>query len=94
MIETIHLQPGAVLQVCRDPRFKQGCLSFQLLRPMCREEAAMNALLPSVLLRGSRSCPDLRSITQRLDTLRRCRGAAGAPGGRLPDHRPVLQLYG
>ena len=85
MIETIHLQPGAVLQVCRDPRFKQGCLSFQLLRPMCREEAAMNALLPSVLLRGSRSCPDLRSITQRLDTL--YGGAVGPLVRRVGDYQ-------
>lgn len=85
MIETIHLQPGAVLQVCRDPRFKQGCLSFQLLRPMCREEAAMNALLPSVLLRGSRTCPDLRSITQRLDTL--YGGAVGPLVRRVGDYQ-------
>ena len=36
----------------------------------------MNALLPSVLLRGTRSCPDLRAITQRLDELY---GAAVSP---------------
>jgi predicted Zn-dependent peptidase len=36
---------------------------------MCREEAAKNALLPAVLLRGCRSCPDLRRITLRLDDL-------------------------
>lgn len=29
----------------------------------------MNALLPAVLMGGSRSCPDLRRITQRLDLL-------------------------
>jgi len=69
MIETIHLLPGITLRVCRDTRFKQGCLSFQLVRPMCREEAALNALLPSVLLRGTRRCPDLRSITEHLDEL-------------------------
>lgn len=28
----------------------------------------MNALLPAVLLRGSRTCPDLRAITLRLDS--------------------------
>lgn len=76
MIETITLQPGVSLYACRDPRFKQGCLTFQLLRQMRREEAGMNALLPSVLLRGTRSCPDLRSITQRLDSLY---GAAVSP---------------
>lgn len=76
MIETITLQPGVTFYACRDPRFKQGCLTFQLLRPMCRGEAGLNALLPTVLLRGTRSCPDLRSITQRLDSLY---GAAVSP---------------
>ena len=69
MIETISLLPGVTLRVCRDTRFKQGCLSFQLVRKMKKEEAAMNALLPSVLLRGTNRCPDLRSITEHLDEL-------------------------
>ena len=69
MIETITLLPGVTLRVCRDTRFKQGCLSFQLVRQMHKEEAAMNALLPAVLLRGTVSCPDLRSITEHLDEL-------------------------
>ena len=69
MIETITLLPGVTLRVCRDTRFKQGCLSFQLVRQMNKAEAAMNALLPSVLLRGTVSCPDLRSITEHMDEL-------------------------
>lgn len=69
MIETIILGPGITLRCCRDQRFKQGCLTMQLLRPMCREEAAMNALLPAVLLRGTKQHPDLRSITHALDDL-------------------------
>ena len=69
MIETLTLLPGVTLRCCRDTRFKQGCLSFQLVRQMDREESALNALLPSVLLRGTRRCPDLRSITEHLDEL-------------------------
>ena len=69
MIKTIQLFPGITLRCCRDDRFKQNCLSLQFLRPMCREEAALNALLPSVLLRGSKNCPDMRSITLKLDDL-------------------------
>ena len=53
----------------RDTRFKQGCLSFQLVRPMSAEEAAKNALIPAVLLRGCQSYRDLRAITLRLDDL-------------------------
>ena len=69
MITTIPLSPGAVLHHYPDPRFKKCALSIQLLRPMCPEEAALNALLPSVLLRGTERYPDLRSITWRLDEL-------------------------
>lgn len=69
MIQTIELMPGITLRCFPDSRFKQSCLSIQLLRPLCREEAAMNALIPAVLLRGTRTAPDLRAITLRLDDL-------------------------
>ena len=69
MIHTFALFPGVTLRCYPDQRFKHGCLSVQLVRPMCREEAALNALLPAVLLRGCGSCPDLRDITLRLDDL-------------------------
>ena len=69
MIIKKEIAPGVTLRCCRDTRFKQGCLSFQLIRPMKKEEAAKNALLSSVLLRGTRFHPDLRSITAKLDTL-------------------------
>ena len=69
MIKTIELFPGITLRCCRDDRFKQGVLSLQFLRPMCREEAALNALLPAVLLRGTKHTPDMRSVTLRLDDL-------------------------
>lgn len=76
MITTIPLSPGVTLRCWQDGRFKQGCVSIQLVRPMKAGEAAMNALLPSVLLRGSRNHPDLRSITMALDDLY---GAAISP---------------
>ncbi len=69
MIQTIELSPGVELRCCRDSRFKQGCLSFQIIRPMDGEENAMNALLPAVLLRGTKQHGDLRAITARLDEL-------------------------
>ena len=69
MIQTYNLSAGVTLRCCRDSRFKQGCLSFQIVRPMAEPENAMNALLPSVLLRGTTRHPDLRSITHRLDEL-------------------------
>ncbi len=53
----------------RDTRFKQGALSIQFIRSMEKCEAAMNALLPAVLLRGTKDYPDLRAITLHLDDL-------------------------
>ena len=68
-MEIIKLSEGVTLRCFQDNRFKQGVLSVQLVRPMCREEAALNALLPAVLLRGTQKNPDLRQITARLDDL-------------------------
>ena len=76
MVETIELLPGVTLRCFADSRFKQGCLSLQMIRPMDKQEAAMNALIPAVLLRGTVSAPDLRAITLRLDDLY---GAAVGP---------------
>ena len=90
MIETITLLPGITLRVCKDTRFKQGCLSFQLVRQMEAGEAALNALLPSVLLRGTRRCPDLRSITEHLDELY---GASVAPLVRRVGDYQTTGLY-
>ena len=69
MIETYELFPGITLRCYGDSRFKQGALSIQIIRLQQREEAAMNALIPTVLLRGCESCPDLRAITNKLDEL-------------------------
>ena len=90
MIEIISLLPGITLRACRDTRFKQGCLSFQLVRQMKAEEAAMNALLPSVLLRGTKNCPDLRSITEHLDELY---GASVSPLVRRVGDYQTTGLY-
>ena len=85
MIQSIHLAPGVTLRCCQDARFKQGRLSLLLLRPMCREEAALNALLPAVLLRGSKNSPDLRDITLRLDDL--YGAAVGTQVRRIGDYQ-------
>lgn len=69
MIQSVELFPGVTLRCFPDDRFKQGCMSVQFVRPMRREEAAVNALIPAVLLRGCEGSPDLRAITARLDDL-------------------------
>lgn len=69
MIQTIEVLPGVILRCFPDSRFKQEGLSLQFIRPMCKEEASLNALLPAVLLRGCETAPDLRAITLHLDDL-------------------------
>ncbi|MBQ7416159.1 MAG: insulinase family protein [Oscillospiraceae bacterium] len=87
MIQTIALLPGVTLRVFPAERFKQGCLSLQFLRPMCKEEAALNAIIPAVLLRGTTAHPDLRSITLRLDDL--YGASVGALVRRAGDYQTV-----
>ena len=69
MIHAMEVCPGVRLTAVKDSRFKQNCVSIQYIREMKAGENAMNALIPSVLLRGTRSAPDLRAITRRLDDL-------------------------
>ena len=87
MIQTISLLPGVTLRVFPAERFKQGCLSLQFLRPMCHEEAALNAIIPAVLLRGTVKHPDLRAITLRLDDL--YGASVGALVRRVGDYQTV-----
>lgn len=69
MLVSMELLPGVALHCCRDDRFKHGALSIQFVCPMTAQDAAYNALLPAVLLRGTQQYPDLRAITWRLDDL-------------------------
>ncbi len=87
MVKTISLMPGVTLRCFQDKRFKQGFLSLQFVRPMDREEAALNALIPAVLLRGSKNTPDMRAITLRLDDL--YGASVGTSVRRIGDHHAV-----
>ena len=87
MIQTITLLPGVTLRCFPAERFKQGCLSIQFLRPMRKEEAALNAIIPAVLLRGTQKHPDLRAITLRLDDL--YGASVGALVRRIGDYQTV-----
>lgn len=87
MIQTLTAPTGLTLHAFHDSRFKQGCLSIQFIAPMTSETAAMNALIPAVLLRGTQKHPTLRSITEALDSLY---GAAVSPmARRVGDHQAV-----
>ena len=68
-IKQIELMPDVRLTTVRTKKFKTSCWSLQLLTPLKRDTAAMNALLPYVLRRGTARLPDQTSITAELDEL-------------------------
>ncbi len=65
--QRIELMPQVYLTVLETDRFRTNCLSLNILRPLRQEEAALGALLPDVLLRGCRMCPDMGKISAWLD---------------------------
>lgn len=86
--DRFELLPGVWLNLVQTDRFKTGCFSINFLRPLSQADAASNALLPSVLLRGCRNTPDMRAISQRLDTL------YGASVGTLIRKKGEVQSVG
>lgn len=64
-----ELMPGVFLTCLQTEKFKTGLLSVSFLAPLTREDAARNALIPSVLRRGTVRAPDMDAIAARLDSL-------------------------
>lgn len=70
-METVRKEilPGVWLTALENDKFKTGCLSISLLTQLDRETAAMNALIPYVLRRGSRNHTDMQALATELDGL-------------------------
>ena len=64
-----ELLPGVFLTHLRTDKFKTACLSVNLLTQLNRETAAMNALIPAVLRRGTTRWRDMEQLSRRLDEL-------------------------
>ncbi len=88
MNNRIEILPGVHLTAVQTDKFKTGCFSINFLRPISHKEASANALIPSILLRGSEKYPDIRSITARLDEL------YGASMGTLNRKKGEVQMIG
>lgn len=63
------LMPGVRLTAVHTDKFKTCMLSATLLSPLDQETAALNALLPFVLRRGTRTHPDMEHLSAALDEL-------------------------
>lgn len=74
-----EIMPGVWLTCITTDKFKTGCLSINLLTQLSRDTAAMNALIPQVLRRGTRRFPDMEQLSGELDRLY---GASIAPAVR------------
>lgn len=88
MKTTLTVLPGVTLSAVRSDQFKTGCFSVNFLRPLCREEAAKNALTFSVLLRGTERYPDIASLSAAMDHL------YGAEIGQLVRKKGETQCVG
>ncbi|MCR5576425.1 MAG: insulinase family protein [Oscillospiraceae bacterium] len=64
-----ELMPGVFLSHLQCGKFKTACLSVTLLSQLKRETAAMNALIPAVLRRGTARYGDMEQLAKRLDEL-------------------------
>ena len=62
----LELMPGVFLTLVRQPDAENACFRAALLRQLDREEAAMNALLPEVLLRGTQRYPGAELLAEAL----------------------------
>ena len=88
MAVRLRVRDRVYLTATQSDKFKTGCFSVHFLRPLRRQEAAQNALIPGVLLGGTTSCPDVRSISIRLDTM------YGASVGALARKKGEVQAVG
>jgi len=68
-IKRTELLPGVWLNHLRSDKFKTACLSLTLLTQLQRDTAALNALIPCVLRRGTTRYRDMEALSNRFDEL-------------------------
>lgn len=71
MMQSVYREilPGVRLRVVSTDKFKTSCFSASFVLPLSLEEASLNALIPSVLRRGTKNYPDMTRLTSALDNL-------------------------
>ena len=86
-----ELMPGVFLSHLRSDKFKTACMSVTLLTQLRRETAAMNAVIPFVLRRGTTRYRDMEQLSRRMDELY---GAAVEPVVRRIGEIQCIGFYG
>ncbi len=64
-----HIADGVNLTYIETDKFKTGTLSVNFIAPLDRASAARNALIPNILMRGSKKYPNMAEINKKLDYL-------------------------
>ena len=64
-----RLADGVFLTFLPAKKFKTSVISAQFVVPLRRDTVSANALLPSVLRRGTVTCPDMGALSAKLDKL-------------------------
>ena len=65
----LTLSPGVTLRVVQTKKFKTSLLAVTFVEPLTAEHAALHALLPKVLHRGTQTHPDMQALSAALDEL-------------------------
>ena len=68
-MKEISLAPGVTLRTVQTQKFKTSILGVTFLEPLSEKTAALNALLPWVLQRGTQAHPDMESLSAATDDL-------------------------
>lgn len=85
-----EIMPLVYLTTERTDKFKTGCISITLCLQLSRKNAARNALLPKVLLRGCGRYPDMQTLSAALDEMY---GASVEPLVRKKGEVHCIGLY-
>lgn len=88
-MECITLAPGARITVLPAEKFNRCRISINFIWPATRRWATAEALLPLVLERGYRDCPDMTELSRRLARLY---GAALSVDGSMSGRCRVLTV--
>jgi len=65
-LERVQLAEGVYFSAVTDPKFKHNRISVNFVAPLREDTAADNAIVPFLLRRGCRSCPDYTALERRL----------------------------
>ncbi len=85
-----EILPSVQLTCIQTEKFKTNCMSINLLTPLDRKTAAMNGMLPAVLMRGTVAHPDMESLSAAMDDLY---GATITPAVRKLGEWQIPGLY-